>query len=378
MGAAWRWLDLGAVDGATMVNVFVALARPVAAGRSPPTALVLYPERPFANVGYHQEAERELDLAYCRAQGIPVVRRAVGGGAILDGPWELDYMLVLPPGAPGTDGGVAAFYERHLAPVAVALRKLGVAAERAGINDLTSRGRKLSANGAMQLHGSWILVGDLLLDLDVPAMSRVLRVPDEKFRGKLARGMSEWLTSIRAETGRLPEREFVARTLREEFARSLEASWVPGALTAEEAESLAELKISRTQDDWTYRKDRSHPGLSGAPYEGRALKIAHDTFLARYDRKAAKLVRITLLHGGGRVKEVEISGDFFTMPFDAPLADLERSLADQILDEHSLRESVAGWLSQNRVELVGATAADLAASILAAAELAPTTASRTP
>ena len=100
MATTWRWLDLGAVDGATMVNVFVALARPVAEGRSPPTAFVLYPERPFANVGFHQEAEREVDIPYCRANGIPVVRRVVGGGAILDGPWEHDYMVVVPPGAP--------------------------------------------------------------------------------------------------------------------------------------------------------------------------------------------------------------------------------------------------------------------------------------
>ncbi|MCW6167655.1 MAG: hypothetical protein LVQ64_04305 [Thermoplasmatales archaeon] len=78
------------------------------------------------------------------------------------------------------------------------------------------------------------------------------------------------------------------------------------------------------------------------------------------------------------MKEVEISGDFFTMPFDAPLADLERGLAGQILDERSLQGSIADWLRQHHVELVGATAADLAASIVTAAELAPTTASRTP
>jgi len=189
MAATWRWLDLGGVDGATMVNVFVALAGPVARGHSPPTAFVLYPERPFANVGFHQEAEREVDVPYCRANGIPVVRRVVGGGAILDGPWEHDYMVVVPPGAPGTENGVAGFYEHYLAPISATLGRLGVRAERSGVNDLAVGRRKISANGALQLEGSWILVGDLLLDLDVPAMSRVLRVPDEKFRGKLATGM---------------------------------------------------------------------------------------------------------------------------------------------------------------------------------------------
>ncbi len=125
MNAPWRWVDLGGVDGATMVNVFVAVARTVGSGRSPPTVLVLHPDRPFANVGYHQEAEREVDLAYCRDQGIPVVRRVVGGGAILDGPWEHDYMVVVPSGAPGTDGDVPSFYARYLEPIRATIARLG-------------------------------------------------------------------------------------------------------------------------------------------------------------------------------------------------------------------------------------------------------------
>jgi lipoate---protein ligase len=371
MGATWRWLDLGGVDGATMVNVFVALAEPVARGRSPPTAFVLYPERPFANVGFHQEAEREVDVPYCRANGIPVVRRVVGGGAILDGPWEHDYMVVVPPGAPGTDSGVAGFYEHYLAPVTATLGRFGVHAERSGVNDLAVGRRKISANGALQLDGSWILVGDLLLDLDVPAMSRVLRVPDEKFRGKLASGMAEWLTSIRIETGQVPSRAEVSRLLADEFGRSFGVDFAPGTLSEEETRALQELRLSRTRDEWTFAKDRSHPNLSAAPLEGRAIKISGEAVLARLDRKAGKLVRVTLLHGRHQVAEVEFSGDFFTQPFDAPLGELEAALVGSPLVEADLRATISDWLTQRRVRLVGATSDDLAATVVAAAAIAP-------
>lgn len=371
MSATWRWLDLGPVDGATMVNVFVALAEPVARGRSPPTALVLFPERPFANVGYHQEADREVDLPYCRANGIPVFRRAVGGGAILDGPWEHDYMVVVPPGSPGTEHGVVEFYEFYLAPITATLRRLGVAAERSGVNDLAVGSRKISANGAMQLAGGWILVGDLLLDLDVAEMSRVLRVPDEKFRGKLASGMSEWLTSVRAETGTRPGRDEVSGILSEEFARAFGVTFAPGTLSAEETHALTELRSTRTRDDWTFQKDRSHPNFSGAPVEGRAVKISSGATLARLDRKAAKLVRVTLLHRPDRIEEVELSGDFFTQPFDAPLRELEATLVGASLDEADLRRRVAAWLAERGVRLVGATGNDLAATIAGAAALRP-------
>jgi lipoate---protein ligase len=371
METTWRWLDLGGVDGATMVNVFVALADPVARGRSPPTAFVLFPERPFANVGYHQEAEREVDIAYCREKGIPVVRRVVGGGAILDGPWEHDYMMVVPPGAPGTESGVGGFYERYLAPITATLHRLGVVAERSGVNDLAVGHKKISANGAMQLEGSWILVGDILLDLDVPAMSRVLRVPDEKFRGKLARGMSEWLTSVRAETGKRPSRALVSRYLREEISGTFGVELLPGTLSAEEQQRLDALRSSRTTDEWTFQKDRSHPKLSGAPTEGRAVKISGDAILSRVDRKAGKLVRVTLLHGRGRIEEVEFSGDFFTQPFNAPLGELEAALAGRPVVEVDLRATVNEWLTRQGVRLVGATGDDLAATVVAAAAIAP-------
>ncbi len=371
MGSAWRWIDLGAVDGVTMVNVFVALARPVAERRSPPTGLVLFPEAPFANVGYHQEAEREIDLDYCRAQRIPVGRRTVGGGAILDGPWEHDYMFVVPAGAPGTGAGVAEFYEHYLAPVTSTLRRFGVRAERSGINDLAVGGRKVSANGAMQLDGAWVLVGDVLLDLDVAALSRVLRVPDEKFRGKLARSMGEWLTSVRAETGHPLGRDEFTRVLAREFARHLGVSWTDGKLSEEETSRLSSLRSARSHDDWTYGKDRSHPSFLRAPTEGRAIKIANRAVLARADRKAGKLVRVTLLHGAGAIEEVEFSGDFFSQPFDAPLADLEAALVGHPLQESALRATISAWLERRAVRLVGASADDLAATVVAAAAIAP-------
>ncbi len=371
MPATWRWLDLGAVDGATMVNLFVALAGPVGAGRSPPTVILLHPQAPFANVGFHQEAEREVDVEHCRAQGIPLVRRVVGGGAILDGPWEQDYMVIVPAGTPGTEAGIAAFYERYLEPIRATLDRLGVPAERSGVNDLAVRGRKVSANGAMALEGSWVLVGDLLLDLDVPAMSRVLRVPDEKFRGKLAQGMGEWLTSVRAETGRLPGREEVGHLLREEFARRFAVELVPGVLLPEEGSRLSELVRTRTTDDWTFQKDRAHGALDRAPAEGRAVKISNEAVIARIDRKAGKLLRVTLLHTHDRVVEVQFSGDFFTQPFDGRLAELEAALVGVPLRPDDLAGAVSAWFAGSKVQLIGAGPEDLVRSVLDAAALPP-------
>lgn len=363
-----RWVDLGPVDGPTMVNAFVAVAESVGRRAAPPTILSVHPSAPFANVGYHQEAERELDLDFCRAERIAVVRRVVGGGAILDGPWEEDYMVVVPDGAPGTDAGVEGFYAHYLAPVRAALARLGVPAERTGVNDVSARGRKISANGALALDGAWVLTGDILLDLDPALMTRVLRVPDEKFRTKLARGMEEWLTSLRAELGSAPPRPHVTGVLRDAFARALGAPAVAGALTDAELDRLDALRRERSTEAWTYRKEASHPRLRGHPeaVPGRAVKIAGGTLLGRADVKAGKLVRATVLARDGTIEEAEISGDFFTVPFAGALEELERGLAGRPLDPATLGGAVRGWLESTRVRLVGVGVDDIVRALLEA------------
>ena len=350
-----------------MVNLFVALAPSVGSGAAAPTAVVLHPSAPFANVGFHQEADRELDLEHCRGNGIPVVRRVVGGGAILDGPWEQDYMFLVPNGAAGTQGGVEPFYEHYLQPVLSTLLRLGVDAQRSGVNDLSVHDRKISANGALLLDGCWVLVGDILLDVDPVAMSQALRVPDEKFRGKLAQGMEDHLTSLRQETGKPPSREQVCQGLREALERQVGAPLVPGGLTAEEQDRLERLRRERSTDAWTFQKDASHPAFRGeGPGTGHAVKIAHGVSLRRVDRKAGKLLRITLLAREGRIEEVEISGDFFTQPFGGHLGELERELVGTRVDPESVQAVVSRWERTYSVKLLGIGQPDLVSAIVEA------------
>jgi hypothetical protein len=41
---------------------------------------LLAPGEPYVCVGHHQDLEQEIEEAFCRAHGIPVSRRQVGGG----------------------------------------------------------------------------------------------------------------------------------------------------------------------------------------------------------------------------------------------------------------------------------------------------------
>ena len=74
---------------------------------------------PTLSVGRTQRPEREVDLAACQADGVPLVRRLTGGRAVLHGS-DLTYAVTAPTSLPGFDGGVLAVY-RSLSRVFVTL-----------------------------------------------------------------------------------------------------------------------------------------------------------------------------------------------------------------------------------------------------------------
>src|SRR2546423_8107969 len=53
------------------------------------------PQQHFAVVGYANAAAKEVNLPYCEANQIPVLRRFTGGGTVLQGPGCLNYSLIL-------------------------------------------------------------------------------------------------------------------------------------------------------------------------------------------------------------------------------------------------------------------------------------------
>jgi len=67
-----------------------------------------------------------------------------------------------------------------------------------------------------------VFVGGILLDFNYKAMSRILKVPDEKFRDKIFKTMEENLTTMKKELGAVPPREEVVRVLKEKFEKRVD------------------------------------------------------------------------------------------------------------------------------------------------------------
>jgi len=181
-------MKLRVVDGGTYSEpVQQALERVLtdrlADGEIDPTLRFWYRERPAVPLGRFQAYADEVAVDYAAEQGVDVVRRVTGGGAMYVEPGAvITYSLYLPRSAVADD--VAASYAELDQFAIDALQGLGLDVRHEPLNDIAHPEGKIG--GAAQLR-----TGDAVLhhttmsyELDTAEMLRVLRIGEEKVSDK--------------------------------------------------------------------------------------------------------------------------------------------------------------------------------------------------
>lgn len=304
------------------------------------------PATPYVCIGFHQDAMQEVDVDYCRTNGIPLFRREVGGGAVyLDGD-QLFFQLVLHQENPAVPKAKEAFYEKFLQPVVNVYRQVGIRAEYKPVNDVIVGGRKISGTGVGEIGDCIVFVGNLIVDFNYEAMSRILKVPDEKFRDKVHKTLRENLSTIRRELGEEAARKWDEKTLNEMMARAFQS--LVGSMEEKEKEEALRVKMNeiaqRTMsDEWLFQKGKRVPE--------RNVKIrAGVNLLHRVHKASGGLIRADFEVKDGRFEKVSLSGDFFCYPGQA-IAWLEQGLEG--LETARAREWIAGLYSEKEMETPG-------------------------
>jgi len=93
--AEWRLIRSGGRSPSYNMALDAAVRRGAAAGSVPPTVRFYAWDPPSVSIGYNQSPEKVVDTPFCRARGIPIVRRPTGGSAILHDV-EITYSVAAP------------------------------------------------------------------------------------------------------------------------------------------------------------------------------------------------------------------------------------------------------------------------------------------
>jgi lipoate-protein ligase A len=311
---------------------------------------LLSPASPYVCIGYHQDAEQEVDVDYCREHDIPVFRREVGGGAVyLDGA-QLFWQLIIHKNNPLVPTGKGAFYRKFLQAPIEAYRALGIPAEYKPVNDIIADNRKVSGTGVGEIGDYIVFVGNLIVDFDYTMMARVLKVPDEKFRDKVYKTIYENLSTIKREIGYTPPTDELWTLIANTFADILGPLEEHREVDDEWRAKTDELTAQFLTNEWLFR---------GRPQrEGRQVRIRAGVEMRHKMHKTpGGLIRAVTQVEENVITHVELSGDFFFYPAER-LADLEAALVGVPVGE--VESVIARFYAEHLVETPGVTAADFA------------------
>lgn len=198
--------------------------------------------RYFVVVGYANKAGVEVNLPFCRANTIPVLRRCTGGGTVLQGPGVLNYTLILRTDASDSLHSITSTNEfvmkRHQEALSTLVR---ARVERQGHTDLTIGGLKFNGNAQRRHQRCLIFHGSFLLHLDIALLEKILPMPARQPDYRLNRSHSDFLMNLK-----LP-----AAHLKSALAKAWNATDVLTSLPMNQIQDLARTKYAL--DEWNFK-----------------------------------------------------------------------------------------------------------------------------
>jgi lipoate-protein ligase A len=267
--------------------------------------LLFYINEPSIIIGKNQNTAEEINAGYVAANGIHVVRRLSGGGAVYHDLGNLSFSFIT-----NDDGRSFHNFRKFTEPVAAALKEMGVQAEVTGRNDIQVGERKISGNAQYAAKGRMFSHGTLLFNSDLDRVQLALKVSAEKIRSKGIKSVRSRVANI---TEFLPEpmtiAEFRERLMRFLFGPSGVREY---PLSDEDWSKIEELADRRYRSwDWNYGKSPAANFRNIRRFEGAG------TLEVRFNLEKGR-IRGAVFYGDffGTRDAAELAGRFAGIPYD--------------------------------------------------------------
>ncbi len=275
--------------------------------------LLFYINEPSIIIGKNQNTIEEIDTDYVDINGIHVIRRLSGGGAVYHDHGNLNFSFITKD-----DGDSFRNFKKFTEPVVQALAEIGVKAELLGRNDILVDGRKISGNAQFSTNGRMFSHGTLMFDTEIERVVSALKVRKDKIESK-------GIKSVRSRVANITEFLDEPMTI-EQFRMGVLKSIFGG----EEKIQYMEL----TDDDWTKIRALSAERYGNWDWNyGKSPKFnmqhAHRFLVGGID--------VHLQVNKGIIEDVTIFGDFFGV---GEVAVIEESLKGVQYDRLPMSEAL--------------------------------------
>ena len=214
--------------------------------------LRLYVFKPSAvTIGYFQSVKNSVNEEFVRREGIPLVRRPTGGGAVYhDGLGEITYSIVTSIEAVPKDY-VESF--KYLSQGVInAAMILGAPAMFVPLNDGVIAGRKFSGQAQLRRLGVVLQHGTFMYASDIEKLARVLLPPSIKLKEKGLSSLKERVITISQYLGRKVSKEEALEAMIKGFSKALNAELVNDELSDAEVVLAKSLRWKYASKAWTY------------------------------------------------------------------------------------------------------------------------------
>ena len=274
--------------------------------------ILFYINGPSIIIGKNQNTSEEVNLKYIEENGIDVVRRLSGGGAVYHDEGNLNFSFITKD-----DGNSFNNYKKFTQPIVDALRNLGVEAELTGRNDIQVGERKISGNAQFTTRGRMFSHGTLMFNSNIEEVVNSLNVSEEKMRSK-------GIKSVRSRVANITE--FLEHEMEmEQFVEALLHSIYDG--------EQPERYVLR-DEDWEIVHDISKERYANWDWNfGKSPKF--DVESKR--RFPIGTIDVRLNVNKGTITEAKIYGDFFGV---GDIQDVEQALVGTRFERAAIREQL--------------------------------------
>ena len=246
--------------------------------------IYLWVNSPCVVIGRNQNPYCEVNLSYIKKEGISLVRRYSGGGAVFHDLGNLNYTYISRSEDPSF---IIDF-------ICDCLKEFSITAGKSGRNDILADGRKISGMASLTDRGIYLYHGTLMFDVNINKLINSLSPSELKLESKGISSVASRVINLRKLSPEISISRFISKVSSKLGIKPL--------LPPENNIEIEELKLK--SHEWIFSESPE--------YKTKIERRIHDS-----------LYQFSLLVVSGKIKDVKVNtDDLHPLSLDFLCADL--------------------------------------------------------